>query len=63
MPSVSQWHTFTQDDGTTVKCLIAGQFLELVVIEDEAGNALDVPPDMVDIDLIEERLGMVLALH
>jgi hypothetical protein len=63
MSTVSQWRTFTQDDGTTVNCLIAGSYLELVVIEDEEGNSLDIPPDMVDVAAIEKALNLSLKLH
>lgn len=63
MPSVSKWREFTKEDGTVVKCLIDGNYLELVVIEDRDGHSLDIPPDMVDMSEIEEALNLSLRLH
>jgi hypothetical protein len=64
MPNVRQnWKQFVKDDGTIVKCMIDGGYLERVVIEDLDGNSLDIPPDMVDIKAIETALGVMLKVH
>jgi len=57
------WRKFLQEDGTTVSCLMAGEYLERVVVEDEEGNSLAIPPEMVNIEVIAEALGFRPKLH
>lgn len=64
MPNaLNVWKEFTKSDGTTVKCMLEGRYLERVVVEDRKGNSLDIPPDMVDIEAIELALGLSLKIH
>jgi hypothetical protein len=40
-----------------VRCLIIGDHLQHVVMEDKQGNAVDVPPHMANIGEIAKGLG------
>lgn len=63
MPNLSNWLKFKRDDGSIVRCLVNGGYLEQVVVEDSKGNSLDIPPQMVDINVIAEGLGFRPKLH